>query len=682
MFACRVARAALPDAAGDTWVEAKSARFTVYSNAGQQAAVRAARHLERLADVLTSTTQGLRVDGGREVRVYLFRDLNSFKPYRPTGDDENGITAGFQATGPDVALIAYHIPPDGDPMRFASHEYLHAVLGRNLGALPVWVNEGLAEYYSTFTAGKRTADIGRPIEDHIVWLQTNGTIPLSQLMLVDEGSPDYNEGRRRGTVYAESWAMVHMLVMAPGEGGSRFSRFLGALGRGVEQAPALREAYGSGAADSLSNALGVYVKLGSYHFTTYTFASDLADVATEVRELSRPEVLTVLGELAMRSKKSLQPVAREHLETAWRADSSNALAAGLLCEMASAASDVPAMTRWAAAVGRATRPDPRARALAGMALATRPFEQTYWPSWPAAGADANALTARQLLEAANDARPGRVEWQIPYGLTFVEDSASTALGVNALLEAHGAEPHRGDATAGLSMLQSRVGNRAGALVLYQQLRAGTADRAWKHWAGYLLARRTLTDAEKMARAGKEEQAETLLVRLKRDVVEHGVESAADQMIAWMHDNPHANATPEGAFTSTFAPDKGSTSDKGDATGAAADRKEAAMRYIEDGSIAIPAALAAAKRGDFAGAERMILEIRKNAPPALHAGLDSMATEMRNQARMRSAFELLRSGKTAEACALYEQILADHPKPDVREYVIQHQLKYCSRAKTK
>ncbi|HXJ68191.1 MAG TPA: hypothetical protein VNM39_04745, partial [Verrucomicrobiae bacterium] len=125
------ARAALPDATRDTWVEAKSERFTVYSNAGEQAATRAVRHLERLAQVLKSTTQGLRVDGEREVRVYLFRDLDSFKPYRPSGDDENGITAGFQSSGPDVALIAYHIPVDDDPMRFASHEYLHVVLGRN-----------------------------------------------------------------------------------------------------------------------------------------------------------------------------------------------------------------------------------------------------------------------------------------------------------------------------------------------------------------------------------------------------------------------------------------------------------------------------------------------------------------------------------------------------------------------
>jgi len=107
-----------------------------------------------------------------------------------------------------------------------------------------------------------------------------------------------------------------------------------------------------------------------------------------------------------------------------------------------------------------------------------------------------------------------------------------------------------------------------------------------------------------------------------------------------------------------------------------------MRYFEDGSTAIPAALEAAKRGDFAGAEQIILDVRKSAPPALRAGLDSMATEMRNQARLRSALELLRSGKAVEACALYEQVAADHPKPDVREYVMRQRAKYCASGKPK
>src|SRR5262252_4562789 len=294
------AHAALPSATHDAWVEAKSERFTVYSNAGEQAATRAVRHLERLAQVLKSTTQGLRVDGARDVRVYLFRDLDSFKQYRPSGDDENGITAGFQSSGPDVALIAYHIPVDDDPMRFASHEYLHVVLGRNLGTLPVWINEGLAEFYSTFVPSRRAADIGRPIPEHIMFLQANGTIPLDQLMLVSVNSADYREGSRRGMIYAESWAMVHMLVMKPGPDAGMLSRYLGALGRGAEDRTALAASYGAHATDSLTDALRQYVKLGTYSYSSWSFGDDLTDVDARVRELPASEVLLLLGELALR----------------------------------------------------------------------------------------------------------------------------------------------------------------------------------------------------------------------------------------------------------------------------------------------------------------------------------------------------------------------------------------------
>jgi hypothetical protein len=133
------AHGALPPAATeDRWVEVRTARFRVYTNADAPVAARAARHLERLAEVLSSGTKGLRVDGGREVRLYVFRDLPSFKPYRPYGDDdEGGVAAGFHASGVDVEYIAFYASEHEWSMRFASHEYLHAVLARSLGVAGV-----------------------------------------------------------------------------------------------------------------------------------------------------------------------------------------------------------------------------------------------------------------------------------------------------------------------------------------------------------------------------------------------------------------------------------------------------------------------------------------------------------------------------------------------------------------
>src|SRR5512142_3244204 len=76
------ARAALPPAATASWYEVRTARFRVLTDGDTTIALRAARHLERLADVLQLWT-GLRVDGPWETRVFVFRDLADFGPYGP-----------------------------------------------------------------------------------------------------------------------------------------------------------------------------------------------------------------------------------------------------------------------------------------------------------------------------------------------------------------------------------------------------------------------------------------------------------------------------------------------------------------------------------------------------------------------------------------------------------------------
>ena len=288
---------ALPSAATeDRWLEARTARFRVYSSADASVAAQVARHLERLAEVLRLTTNGLRVDGGREIRVYVFRDLSSFKPYRPYGDDDQGgVTAGFHVSGEDVEYIAFYVPEQRLSMRFASHEYLHAVLSRSLGELPVWVNEGLAEFYSTFEAGRRTAEIGRPIPEHVAWLREH-VLPLSGFLLVTTDSPEYQRGRNTRTVYAQSWTLVHLLEMDPVDP-SRFGRLLAELGSGTTSLDALRIAYGPNAADSLEWRLRTYVNLQNLPARRLEFSDDFDEVPVAMRALDPVETRTALGEL-------------------------------------------------------------------------------------------------------------------------------------------------------------------------------------------------------------------------------------------------------------------------------------------------------------------------------------------------------------------------------------------------
>src|SRR5262249_16193790 len=63
--------------------------------------------------------------------------------------------------------------------------------------VPLWLNEGLAEYYSTFTVDNGVPSVGKPIESHIDWLRTHRLIPLAELFATTHASRDYHEGDRQ-----------------------------------------------------------------------------------------------------------------------------------------------------------------------------------------------------------------------------------------------------------------------------------------------------------------------------------------------------------------------------------------------------------------------------------------------------------------------------------------------------
>ena len=100
-------------------------------------------------------------------------------------------------------------------MRIVFHEYAHLITSNIAGSIPVWLNEGLAEFYSTFeTVGDREALIGRPVPGHLDRLNETPAAPLEELLNVKHDSALYNEGDRRSVFYAQSWALTHLLLVA------------------------------------------------------------------------------------------------------------------------------------------------------------------------------------------------------------------------------------------------------------------------------------------------------------------------------------------------------------------------------------------------------------------------------------------------------------------------------------
>jgi len=274
--------------AAPRWVRVASDGFEVYTSAGEQPARSVLSHLQ----------QGRRVfrdfaPDGRgvplPVRVYLFATESEFRPYRPA--DSTG--AVFQS-GPVRDIIA--LPYLGrESLRVAMHEFVHLVLSHTAPKLPRWLEEGTAEFYSTLEVTGARVRVGGVIPAHLAALEFAGWLDAGRLARVERNSPEYNETDRVGIFYAESWALTHMLNLAP-DYRERMPRFIQGLLDGRPPGQAFQAAFGRPMEAALTDLRGY---IGQRRFRVVELDAGPQPEKAPVRVERSADVERALGELSI-----------------------------------------------------------------------------------------------------------------------------------------------------------------------------------------------------------------------------------------------------------------------------------------------------------------------------------------------------------------------------------------------
>lgn len=287
--------------AGGRWISLTKGGLELYTNAGERDGRQTLEQFDRIR-------RGFAAIGGAgriqplPVRILLFRSLKDYRPFQPAES-----TAAFFQSGPERDYIVMHAA-SGGPLRAACHEYAHLALSHSTVPLPQWLEEGLAEFYSTLESGDGTTSAGRPIAAHLYTLGRSEWLDGRSLLSVTRDSPQYNETSKTGVFYAESWALVHMLMLAEPYGG-RMGRFLTLIGQGAPQESALDQAFGKGIDELISDCRG-HLETGLTRRLEWPgqeqatgaarpFESPLSDAKVH---LAAAEVLTLMG----RWKEALQ----------------------------------------------------------------------------------------------------------------------------------------------------------------------------------------------------------------------------------------------------------------------------------------------------------------------------------------------------------------------------------------
>ena len=140
----------------------------------------------------------------QDIHVRIFRDPNTFAQFtRQHFPQLNGRRALFVVEGGQYYVYAIWSDSILADLR---HELTHAYLNSSVGTLPLWLDEGLAEYYEV--VGVR----GRMNREHLPWLN-DGLKNQSWQPNLERLAAISRPEQMSGTDYAESWLWLHYLML-------------------------------------------------------------------------------------------------------------------------------------------------------------------------------------------------------------------------------------------------------------------------------------------------------------------------------------------------------------------------------------------------------------------------------------------------------------------------------------
>lgn len=305
--------------AKEQWTIVQSKNFRLVGNASDKDLRQVASRLEQFRHAFSRLFANAKISSNVPTTVIVFKNESSYKPFRP-----NAHTAAHFQAGEDVNYISLTMERLGDsedPFRIIFHEYVHLLIKSMLGTPPPWFNEGLAEYYSTFSiTDDRKVMLGKVMKNHVYFLREQRLLPLRTLFAVDQRSPYYNEKNKANVFYAQSWALVHYLIL--GNNGARnrqMGQFLDLIIAGKPVENAFSEAFQTTYED-LEKELKAYIGRDSYPLQTTIFKNKLA-VETEMQSapLTEAEAQAYLGDLLLHSRR---PEAEGYLQKALSLDPS------------------------------------------------------------------------------------------------------------------------------------------------------------------------------------------------------------------------------------------------------------------------------------------------------------------------------------------------------------------------
>jgi tetratricopeptide (TPR) repeat protein len=249
------------------WVEARTPHFAIVSDAGEQQAREVALEFERLRALVRRVAPDPERDPRGPVLVFAAsgeRTLRQLVPQFWERDGQRPAAVSWKGVHAYYIVLRTNVRVP-DRRRLFFHEYIHLLVRNRAPRVPAWLDEGLADFWSTLAAVPGGLEAGAPPPQHLRTLaRARSWVPLAAFLARE--APGSRRRRDLAAYYAQSWALAHYMMLgklATGRGDTPLSlvpdAYVSALREGRSPTDA---ADMFGGVTSLEQAVIAYVRSG------------------------------------------------------------------------------------------------------------------------------------------------------------------------------------------------------------------------------------------------------------------------------------------------------------------------------------------------------------------------------------------------------------------------------------
>jgi tetratricopeptide (TPR) repeat protein len=330
----------------DHWFEVRSPHFVVLTDTNEKQAHRVASQFERMRAVFHLLMPTASDGAGSPVIVLALKDKKAMQALLPEAYLAKGSLdlAGLFLRAPDKNYILVRLDAQGaHPFATVYHEYTHFMMRNASEWIPLWMNEGLAEFYQNTDIQEKEVLLGEPNIDDILYLRQNRLLPLITLLKVDQTSPYYHEEQKGSVFYAESWALIHYIEISDAQKGTnRLQNYAELLMKKEDPVVAAQQAFGD--LGQLQNSLNRYISQGQFMMFKMKKVVAVDESSFQVRAIPNTDADAIRADVLVYNQRPKD--AEALIEAVLRDDPNNAIAHETMGYLKYRERDLQAARKW------------------------------------------------------------------------------------------------------------------------------------------------------------------------------------------------------------------------------------------------------------------------------------------------------------------------------------------------